>query len=102
MASQYLPRTVAITVTGGSGTALIPKDYSGPCTGIAITPPGALATTTFDFEVFDSASIGQIGEVECLGPTTRHQRIQLHDGGSIDLTNCSADGAWTLRLWYDE
>ena len=102
MASQYLPRTLSITVASATGTVIIPKAYAGPCIGIAVTPPGAVKTTTFDFEIFDSTDVGQDGEIGCVGPTTHHERIQLHDGGSIDLTNCSVDGEYSIRLWYDE
>jgi hypothetical protein len=102
MASQYLPRTISITVSSLSGTATIPTDYAGPVSGVAITPPGALKSTTFDFEVFDAEGIGQIGSTDCAGPTTMHEDIQFHNGGSIDLTNCSVDGVYTLRIWYHE
>jgi len=109
MADQYLPRTLLIAVTGSSGTVTIPKEYAGVAVGVAIEPPSTLnaaqrAAVTFDFEVFDSEDFGQIGDIDCLGPSTLRDRFQIHAGGKIDLTNVVSplDGNWRARLWYNE
>ena len=106
MASQYLPRWVEGTASGASLTIQIPTAYAGPCIGLSVVPPGSVAVAklvTFDFEIFDSESVGQDGGIGCKGPSTSNKRIQLHDGGSIDITNIAATpGVWKVRLWYDE
>lgn len=100
MASTNLPRTLSLTVTSGVGSVTFPADHAGNCVGFAIKPPSQ--TATFDYEIFDAADFGQEGGVGCQGYTTIREGFQIHAGGKLDLTNCSQDGAWQLRLWYWE
>lgn len=98
MAYGKLPELLRITVTSAEGTATFTG--RGVCIGYSVKPPSAGAT--FDIEFTDEDAFGVAGETGCVGNATIRDNFQLHAVGTCTLSNCSADGAWQVKLWYDE
>jgi hypothetical protein len=98
MADQFLPITVFIDVTGGTGTATFKN--SGVCIGVGFKPPSG--TSEYDFEFIDQDNFGLVGKIDKIGNTTTQIRFQCHDATTINLTNCTEDGLYRARVWFDE
>lgn len=98
MASEYLPKLAVITVSSGSGSALVA--LGGNVIAFGIIPPSD--STVYDIEFADSDGFGLGGESQLTGKTTIYEAFQAHGTTTVTISNASSDGSYRVKIWFRE
>lgn len=97
MINRNLPKTITITVTSGSGDATYIQG-SGVVIAWAIKPSST--TAQFDCELFDGDDYGLSKVTGAVGYTNVKDIFQIDTTVKVQIRNATADGTYTVRLWY--
>ncbi len=95
---EYQPKKFDVTVSSGTGSKTFISH--GNAEAMAIKVPSG--TPTYDVEILDDDGFPITGKAGNAGNCRIDKEFRLFQGYTLYLTNVSADGTYTVKIWFKD